>query len=126
MAADPSSRAAFVHSSVEVARKFGFNGVDLDWEYPQDSTDMQNLDCLLDEWRVEVGKEAGATGRPPLLLTAAVYYSAFISWPALRAYPSGSISKNLDWINLMNYDYHASGNRRPRELKRHYLTRKVT
>ncbi|KAL0427651.1 UNVERIFIED_CONTAM: Nod factor hydrolase protein 1 [Sesamum latifolium] len=107
MAADPSSRAAFIHSSVEVARKFGFDGVDLDWEFPQDSTDMQNLAYLLDEWRAEVEKEAGATGRPPLLLTAAVYYSAdtFLSGPA-RAYPSGSISKNLDWINVMNYDYH--------------------
>ncbi|KAK6151631.1 hypothetical protein DH2020_014266 [Rehmannia glutinosa] len=107
MASDLSYRSAFIHSSIEVARKFGFDGIDLDWEYPEDTTDMVNLAYLLDEWRVAVQKEAGTTGRPLLLLTAAVYYSSdtFLSG-AQRAYPAASISKNLDWINVMNYDYH--------------------
>ncbi|GFP80411.1 chitinase-3-like protein 1 [Phtheirospermum japonicum] len=105
MAADPSSRAAFIRSSIQVARRLGFDGVDLDWEYPQFRADMDNLCHLLDEWRVEVQKEAAATGRPPLLLTAAVYYSPVISWPRVRSYPAAAVRKNLDWVNVMNYDY---------------------
>ncbi|XP_073034199.1 nod factor hydrolase protein 1-like [Primulina eburnea] len=107
MVADSSSRSHFILSSIEVARKFGFDGVDLDWEFPQSPEDMENLSHLLDEWRGEVKKEAKATCREELLLSAAVYYSAdtFLSGPQ-RSYPSGSISKNLDWINMMNYDYH--------------------
>ncbi|KAG8367546.1 hypothetical protein BUALT_Bualt16G0083100 [Buddleja alternifolia] len=76
LASDSWSRSNFIHSSIEVARNFGFDGVDLDWEYPQNPQDMVNLAVLLKEWRVEVEKEAAATGRPPLLLSAAVYYSA--------------------------------------------------
>ncbi|KAG8367548.1 hypothetical protein BUALT_Bualt16G0083300 [Buddleja alternifolia] len=107
LAADSWSRSNFIHSSIEVARKFGFDGVDLDWEFPQSSQDMVNLAFLLEEWRVEVEKEASATSRPPLLLSAAVYYSADVLFDGPpRAYPSASISKNLDWINVMAYDYH--------------------
>ncbi|XP_073158165.1 nod factor hydrolase protein 1-like [Henckelia pumila] len=107
MVADSSSRWHFILSSIEVARKFGFDGVDLDWETPQNPEDMENLSHLLDEWRVEVEKEAKATGRAELLLSAAVYYSADLSGPP-RSYPSASITKNLDWINVMTYDYHGA------------------
>ncbi|CAI9760590.1 unnamed protein product [Fraxinus pennsylvanica] len=109
MASSPSMRKNFIGSSIEVARKFGFDGIDLDWEYPQTPKDMENLAYLLDEWRLEVQLEAKTTKRPPLLLTAAVYFSAnlFLSGP-YRSYPATSITKNLDWINVMNYDYHGS------------------
>lgn len=111
MASDVWSRSAFIHSSIEVARKFGFDGIDLDWEHPQDTKDMENYGLLLEEWRLEVQKEAATTTRPPLLLTAAVYYSAdtFLSGPK-RAYPAASVGKNLDWINIMTYDYHGAWN----------------
>ncbi|KAL3824610.1 hypothetical protein ACJIZ3_020639 [Penstemon smallii] len=111
MASSPSSRMSFIFSSIEVARKFRFDGIDLDWEFPQTPGDMVNLAHLLHEWRLEVQKEAESTSRPPLLLSAAVYYSAdtFLSGPE-RAYPSVSVSKNLDWINVMNYDYYGAWN----------------
>ncbi|CAK9168811.1 unnamed protein product [Ilex paraguariensis] len=109
MASSSSSRMSFIDSSIEVARKFGFDGIDLDWEFPENPRDMENLGLLLDEWRTEVKKEAVATCRPPLLLTAAVYYASDISLNGVfRSYPVASINKNLDWINAMCYDYHGS------------------
>ncbi|CAA2984369.1 acidic mammalian chitinase-like [Olea europaea subsp. europaea] len=109
MASSPSLRKNFVDSSIEVARKFGFDGIDLDWEFPQTPKDMENLAYLLDEWRLEVQKEAKISNQPPLLLTAAVYFSAnFFLSGTYRSYPATSITKNLDWINVMNYDYHGS------------------
>nr|XP_027071631.1 class V chitinase-like [Coffea arabica] len=109
MASTPSLRRNFILSTIEVARKFGFDGIDLDWEYPQNPQEMQDYAILLEEWRAEVIKESEATNCPQLLLSAAVYFSAnfFLHGP-FRTYPVASINKNLDWINAMCYEYHGS------------------
>lgn len=107
MASHPRSRQAFIHSSIEVARKFGFDGLDLDWEFPQNPKEMHDLGLLLDEWRLALEREAKATCQPPLLFTAAVYFSVdFFVADVYRKYPVGSINRNLDWINAMCFDYH--------------------
>ncbi|XP_028054814.1 class V chitinase CHIT5b-like [Camellia sinensis] len=107
MVSSGHSRRSFIESSIEVARKFGFNGIDLDWESPQNPKEMENLGLLLHEWQAMVHKESKATGQAPLLLTAAMYFSVdFFLSDVQRSYPVDSIGKNLDWINAMCYDYH--------------------
>ncbi|KAK6942259.1 Glycoside hydrolase family 18, catalytic domain [Dillenia turbinata] len=107
MSSNATTRKNFILSSIEIARNYGFDGLDLDWEFPQSPTDMENYGYLLDEWRTEVQKEAQQTYRPPLLLTAATYYAAvFTDVP--RKYAVASLGKNLDLINAMCYDYHGS------------------
>ena len=36
MVSHKQTRAIFISSTIQVARKFGFNGLDLDWEFPAD------------------------------------------------------------------------------------------
>ncbi|KAJ4709641.1 putative Chitinase [Melia azedarach] len=109
MASHAQSRKAFIKSSIEVAREFGFDGLDLDWEFPKTPKEMQDLGHLFDEWRLAINAEAKATYRPPLLVTAAVYFSVdFFLDEVYRKYPVDSIHRNLDWINAMCFDYHGS------------------
>ncbi|KAK1434749.1 hypothetical protein QVD17_00499 [Tagetes erecta] len=111
MALSHDTRKSFILSTIEVARKFDFDGIDLDWEFPQTPMDMVNFRHLLHEWRLTVKKEAKSTGRPQLLLSAATYYKPVVTLDDVyRKYPVASINKNLDWINAMCYDYHGSWN----------------
>ncbi|XP_073278083.1 class V chitinase-like [Primulina huaijiensis] len=103
MASQSSSRKSFIDSSIKLARSYGFYGLDLDWEYPQTSSDMTNLGTLLTEWRTAVTTEAQSSGKSALLLTAAFYYAANVNG---LNYPVNSINKNLDWVNAMAYDFY--------------------
>ncbi|CAK9183167.1 unnamed protein product [Ilex paraguariensis] len=40
MVSSESTRAIFINSTIEFARKYGFDGVDLDWEFPANDRDM--------------------------------------------------------------------------------------
>jgi chitinase len=74
MASQSSSRKSFIDSSITLARSNNFLGLDLDWEYPSDSTQMNNFGTLLTEWRAAVVTEAKSSGKTPLMLSAAVLY----------------------------------------------------
>lgn len=106
MAASRESRRGFIESCIEVARKYGFDGIDLDWEFPRSPKDMRNLGKLLEECRAKVNKDKHDQ---TLLLTAAVASTVEISYSpeeATRSYPVRSINENLDWVNVMCYDYY--------------------
>lgn len=105
MASQSTSRKSFIDSSINLARANSFDGLDLDWEYPQSDSEMTNLGSLLDEWRDAVATEAQNSGMPQLILTAAVSFASKVD--GLYQYPIPSVSRSLDWINLMAYDFYA-------------------
>ncbi|KAK6249137.1 hypothetical protein QUC31_020702 [Theobroma cacao] len=106
MASQAGSRKSFIDSSIGLARSYGFHGLDLDWEYPSTLTEMANFGALLREWRVAVNNEARNTGRSPLLLAAAVFYSS--NYYSLD-YQVQTVANSLDWINVMAYDFYGPG-----------------
>ncbi|WP_041619029.1 glycoside hydrolase family 18 protein [Paenibacillus mucilaginosus] len=110
MAADPAARAVFAKSAVDFLRKYQFDGVDLDWEYPVSGglagntyrpEDKQNYTLLLQTIRAELDKAGTADGRKYLLTIASGAGPAFVANTEL-----GKISQTLDWINIMTYDFH--------------------
>jgi chitinase len=110
VAAELAARTAFAKSTVDFIRKYGFDGVDLDWEYPVGGglagnsvrpEDQHNYTLLLQATRAELDAAGQADGKQYLLTIAAGASGSFINHTEPAA-----IAQNVDWINLMTYDFH--------------------
>ncbi|HVO69685.1 MAG TPA: glycoside hydrolase family 18 protein [Aggregatilineaceae bacterium] len=105
------SRAKFARSCVALMKQYGFDGLDVDWEYPVSvganpelgrPEDTENFTLLLADLRAQLDAQGEQDGRVHYLLTIAApagpyHYSDF---------QLGQIHPYLDWINVMAYDFH--------------------
>jgi chitinase len=98
MASTSTNRAKFIRSAINFAHAHGFDGIDIDWEYPgwQEQggkpEDTPNFTLLLKELR-----EAINADKSGLLLTIAAP-----AGPAkIRLIELNKIHQYLDFINLM-------------------------
>jgi chitinase len=91
LAADPQKRAAFVKGLIGIVAEYGFDGVDIDWEYPDPGQSAQNFLALMTELRAAL---------PGKLLTAAV-----VSYGDETAHgiPAETFAL-MDYVNVMTYD----------------------
>ncbi|XP_060170307.1 class V chitinase CHIT5-like [Lycium barbarum] len=55
MTSSRDNRAAFIKSTIDVARFCGFDGLDLNWEFPIESENMHNLALLFEKWCLTIG-----------------------------------------------------------------------
>jgi len=102
------SRRGFIDSCLALMTRYGFDGIDLDWEYPGGGglegnaarpEDTDNFTALLAEFRAALDAQGRQDGRAYLLTIAA---------PAgnqVRQYDLAAIHPFLDWLNVMTYDF---------------------
>lgn len=95
LAAQPENVDKAVDNINDYVNKYNLDGVDIDWEFPQNSTEAQNLLVLLQKLRGKLS---------PGKLLATDIPSAY---DLLSYYPLVEMSKTVDFITLMAYDYHA-------------------
>ncbi|KAF5235193.1 hypothetical protein FAUST_7246 [Fusarium austroamericanum] len=99
------NRIRFSKSAVTLMKDWGFDGIDVDWEYPNDENEATNFDLLLQAVRDELDSYASqnAPGHHFLLSIAA---------PAgpekYKKLHLDKISNIVDQINIMAYDYSGS------------------
>ncbi|EHA54455.1 hypothetical protein MCOR27_003429 [Pyricularia oryzae] len=98
MAASATSRAQFIRSLVSFMAQYGFQGADLDWEWPTDPNrggspvDTANYVSLVRELRVAFGTQYGLSMAIPA------------DWGSMLYFDMQAMHPYLDTIGLMSYD----------------------
>ena len=108
----PSSRKKFARSSVDIVADYDLDGVDIDWEYPNQRgddnvyrpEDKQNYTLMFGEIRKELDKLSEKTGKYYELTTA-----VGASYRYIENTEMDKAAKYLDYVNLMTYDFYVSG-----------------
>ncbi|KAF2400039.1 chitinase [Trichodelitschia bisporula] len=104
-ASTPHGRETFARSAVQLLKDNGFDGLDIDWEYPKDAAQARDLVHLLAAVRHELDAySATLSGRPHFLLTIAAPAGA----QNYEKMDLAGMAPLLDFINLMAYDYAGS------------------
>lgn len=107
-----ASREKFARSAVRFMRTYGFDGVDIDWEYPVAGglpenvyrpEDKRNYTLLLAELRRQLDAQGATDGRR-YYLTAATP-AGYDKYANLEL---AQVAALLDWVNVMTYDFHGS------------------
>ncbi|MFG6447882.1 chitinase C-terminal domain-containing protein [Roseateles sp. BYS180W] len=113
---------AFADSAVSFLRQYGFDGVDIDYEYATSMKDagnpddfaisnarraslMKNYVVLMQTLRARLDA-AGQADQRHYLLTVAAPSSAYL----LRGMETYQVTQYLDYVNIMSYDLHGAWN----------------
>ncbi|KAF9116149.1 hypothetical protein BGX27_004489 [Mortierella sp. AM989] len=108
MVSTPSNRQKFIKSAMTYVRKYNFDGLDFDWEYPSDEqrgghpNDPKNFVDFLREFREAADAEDLKDGQERLILSIALpggpFHGQYFTVPELAKY--------VDWFNIMAYNLH--------------------
>src|ERR1700761_2283716 len=103
-----TAREAFAASAVAIVRKYNLDGVDIDWEYPNDigagniyrPEDKHNYTLMFQKLRLDLDTLEKQSGHKQSLTTAVGGFTRFLSLTEM-----GDCAKYLDYVSLMTYDY---------------------
>jgi len=100
MTSSQGNRAAFISGLLKFMNTYGFDGVDLDWEYPGAddrggvAADTANYVSFAQELKAAFGSKYGIS----MTLPTSFWYLQHFDLPGIQ--------QHIDWFNLMAYDLH--------------------
>lgn len=109
VSADAQKRAYFAHWCIKHIQRYGFDGIDIDWEFPGYKShkgtpqDRENFTILLQTVRDSLQVLGDKSGKK-YVLTASLPAAA----SHLPDIEVQKVSEIVDYINIMTYDLHGS------------------
>ncbi|KAF3898091.1 Bacteriodes thetaiotaomicron symbiotic chitinase [Trichophyton interdigitale] len=106
IARSPENREKFANNALAFLNQYGFDGIDIDWEYPgapdrgghkDDTKNYVEMMKTLRQVFDKSGRKLGITFTGP----SSFWYMRWFDLPGLLKY--------ADWMNLMSYDLHGVG-----------------
>jgi chitinase len=96
----PDSEERYLKAVLEIVDGFDYDGIDLDWEYPDTEDEVAGFERLTRRFRTELDAIGARRGTPLLLTMAASANPGTLKW--LR---NDFLLETMDWINVMTYDF---------------------
>lgn len=112
VALNDTSRTKFADSCVDFMMQYGFDGIDIDWEYPVSGglknnsrrpEDKQNLTLLLKKIREKLDDQETIDNKQYLLTIAGGAGISYVNNVEIEKLP-----QYLDYVTLMSYDLHGT------------------
>lgn len=105
MLATENGRQNFAQTAVALLADLGFDGLDIDWEYPQNDVDAQSYVSLLRTVRAELDGLASKLSQPSRFLLTVASSSGSSHYKQMRL---NEMDRYVDFWNLMAYDFTGS------------------
>jgi chitinase len=99
----PEAEDRYVEAVMAAVDDNDYDGIDLDWEYPDTAEEVVGFERLTRRFRARLDAVGARKGRPMVLTMAAAANPGTLKW--LR---KEFLLENMDWVNVMTYDM--SGN----------------
>ncbi|CAF4143616.1 unnamed protein product [Rotaria sp. Silwood2] len=99
-----SSRESFSENVIKFCRQYGFDGIDLDWEFPS-AEHRERFGLLTKTMHKMFKKEAKKSKKDRLLISLAVAAGKYL---ITQGYDVPVLCNNVDMINVMTYDLYGS------------------
>ncbi|HZW34258.1 MAG TPA: glycoside hydrolase family 18 protein [Isosphaeraceae bacterium] len=100
----PEAEDRYARAVMVIVDETDYDGIDLDWEYPDTQEEVVGFERLTRRFRKELDELGRKKGRSMQLTMAASANPGTLQWLGKEF-----LLETMDWINVMTYDY--TGNR---------------
>ncbi|QDV74710.1 Chitinase A1 precursor [Botrimarina mediterranea] len=97
---DREAETHFVQSVLQLVDDADYDGIDLDWEYPDSREEVPGFERLTRRLRAGLDAIAERKGRPMQLTMASAAHPQTLEWLS-----NEFLLETMDWVNVMTYDY---------------------
>jgi chitinase len=96
----PEAEDRYVKAVIGIVDKSDYDGIDLDWEYPDTEKEVIGFERLSRRFRKDLDAIGAKKGRPMVLTMAASSNPGTLKWLG-----KDFLVETMDWVNVMTYDF---------------------